>query len=35
MQTGPRYSTVSGGEALEQQYSRLDLLVIQQAQQDL
>lgn len=29
MQTGPRYGTVSGGEALELQYSRLDLLVIQ------
>lgn len=27
-----RYSTVSGGEALELQYSRLDLLVIQPAQ---
>lgn len=29
MQTGPRYSTVSGGEASELQYSRLDLVVIQ------
>lgn len=33
-QTGPRCSTVSGGEASELRYSRLDLVVIQQAQQD-
>jgi len=35
VQTGPSYSTVSGGEALELQYSGLDLVVIQPAKQDL
>lgn len=35
MQTGPRYGTVSGGEALELRYSGSDLLVIQRAQRDV